>query len=245
MPKSFNEFDVSDKPGKVKEIHLMTAAEQASMVEEFHDKRESLLAVDDMVESIVDALGTKIDDTVIVFTSDNGWSQGYHRWVGKQVGYEDSARVPLIIRWPGMPQNETRDQLVTSLDVVATIVDAAKATPGNAIEGHSLIPVLRHANAPWRTAAVLEGGNYPNWGYSQLRSPRISYAEWNSDDYGTEKELYDLAEDPLELKNRVLLDRNRYRKVQDFMGALLSSAASCAGEACWITTPVPDPHPKK
>ena len=90
----------------------------------------------------------KLDNTVIIYTSDNGFLFGDHRLVGKIAPYEASIKVPLIIRGPGIPANETRTQLVNNLDVVATIEDSAEATPGLAPDGHSLRPLFAHARRP-------------------------------------------------------------------------------------------------
>jgi N-acetylglucosamine-6-sulfatase len=239
--KSFNEFDVSDKPGIINRQPLMTGVDKAFMESEFRARRESLLAVDDAVGSIVSALGDKIDNTIIVFTSDNGWSQGQHRWVTKELVYEEPIRVPLAIRWPGMPAGETRDQLVSNLDLVATILTEAGATAGNTLDGLSLRPIIEDGSRAWRTVMPIEGchRSCDQFGYFAARSRNYIYSETTSKAFGFETELYDLAQDPLELANRLARSHNRYRKVVKFMRALLSATRSCAGSSCWITDPVP------
>jgi N-acetylglucosamine-6-sulfatase len=70
----------------------------------------------------------KLDDTVIIYTSDNGFLFGQYGRLGKSVPYEEAIKVRLVIRGPGIPENQTRGQLVNNLDVVATIVELAGAT---------------------------------------------------------------------------------------------------------------------
>ena len=84
----------------------------------------------------------KLDNTLIIYTSDNGFEYGDHRLVGKNSFYEASIKVPLIVKGPGIPQDETRSQLVNNLDVVATIEEVAGLSPGIAPDGHSLTPAL-------------------------------------------------------------------------------------------------------
>jgi arylsulfatase A-like enzyme len=66
---------------------------------------------------------------------------------GKVYGYEPPLKVPLVCRGPGIPENETRDQLVNNLDLTATILDWAEATPGRVAHGRSLLPVIADASA--------------------------------------------------------------------------------------------------
>jgi N-acetylglucosamine-6-sulfatase len=89
--------------------------------------------VDDLVAAVVGALKDtgKLDNTVVIYTSDNGFLFGDHRLVGKTAAYEGSIKVPLIMRGPGLPEDQTRDQLVSNLDVTATIVVGDPAHAGD------------------------------------------------------------------------------------------------------------------
>jgi N-acetylglucosamine-6-sulfatase len=91
---------------------------------------------------------SRLDDTLIVYTSDNGFLYGQHRLVGKSAAFEESIQVPLVMRGPGIPKGETRDALVNNLDVVATIAQLASATPDYTLDGRSLTPLFADANAP-------------------------------------------------------------------------------------------------
>ena len=98
----------------------------------------------------------KLDNTVVIYTSDNGFLFGDHRLVGKTAAYEGSIKVPLLMRGPGIPEDQTRDQLVSNLDVTATIMDLAGAKPGVPLDGKSLVPLFANADAPWRSALLIE-----------------------------------------------------------------------------------------
>jgi arylsulfatase A-like enzyme len=239
---NFNEADVSDKPNPISGFSAFTQNEIRSLTSLFRERRETLLAVDDLVAEVVNALDAQglLANTIIVFSSDNGWSHGSHRWVGKQVIYEESIRVPLIIRGPGIPENQTRDQLVNNADVIATILEQAKATPGLLLDGKSLTPIINDASAPWRTALLVQGSfKYEDDGDSNqdinltffgVRGTRYVYSQISNG----ERELYDLFSDPFELTNVVLAPE--HGSVVTFYQNLLGPLSACAGDSCWITT---------
>ena len=132
-PPSFNEADVSDKPAAIRNRPLLTTARISKIRENYQQRLESLLAVDEAVAQIVNQLSAigKLDQTYIIFTSDNGFMHGEHRVPqGKVVLYEPSIRVPLIIRGPNLPAGVHRSQFVENIDLAPTIVDATDAQPG-------------------------------------------------------------------------------------------------------------------
>jgi hypothetical protein len=103
-PPNFNEADVSDKPRLIRRMAPITARQRANIQENWQQRRETLLAVDEAVTSIVDTLRQtgELDNTLLVFTSDNGFFHGEHRIrTGKVRLYEESIRVPLLMRWTG------------------------------------------------------------------------------------------------------------------------------------------------
>ena len=120
-----NEKEVSHKSLKARPIHGVTLAQ---LTKSYRAELQSLQSVDDLVASVVDALKEtgKLDDTVIIYTSDNGFMHGEHRLIGKSAAYEELIKVPLLMRGPGIPKNETRSELVNNLDVVATIARACR-----------------------------------------------------------------------------------------------------------------------
>ncbi len=90
------------------------------------------------------AVKGELADTVLMFTSDNGYFHGEHRIPGeKALIYEESIRVPLLMRGPGIPRGVDVSDLVINADLAPTIVDVANASPGVVMDGRSLIPVAQ------------------------------------------------------------------------------------------------------
>ena len=244
---SFNESDVSDKPSFIQSRPLMSGATIDSIQTDFRLQRERLLAVDDMVKTVIDILEAsgKLDNTVIIFTSDNGFFNGEHRLpTNKRLVYEESIRVPLVIRGPGIPNGETRTSLVSNVDLPATIIDFAKnVTPGRALDGKSLIPLLQNPSTPWRTTILLQGldrfppANTPLLGtYQAVRTNSYKYAE-HATVNGIEKEFYDLKNDPYELTSAH--NNPRYASVISSLQSTLTGLKSCAGTTCLVTIAEP------
>jgi arylsulfatase A-like enzyme len=230
---AFNEKDVGDKPRWVRKIDSLDARAEERVKRSYRAELQSLQSVDDLVEAVVKALqdAGKLDETFVIFTSDNGFLYGDHRLIGKFVPYEGSIRVPLMMRGPGIPKDQTRDQLVNNLDVVATIEQLSGATPGIVPDGRSLVPLFADAHAPWRSAILVEGGHdreKPQQRFSAVRTATRKYVKYG-DDF---EELYDLNADPHELDNKVkhpayASDAATLRTIQDKLKA-------CAGPGCWI-----------
>lgn len=246
---SFNEADVSDKPGFIATLPPLDATALYQNTYDFRKRRESLMAVDEMVRDMVRSLTpAQLANTFIIITSDNGYSQAAHRIRGKLVLYEESIRVPLVMRGPGIPANEVRGQLVTNLDLPATILDLAGALPGNALDGRSLVPTFTNAAAPWRSAFYYNASQ-PLPVYSPkptdsvlikaVRSRRYIYGKLASGQFGVEEELYDFAVDPYQLVNRAR--DPKYAAVLGFHRNLLPGLSTCLGANCWVTAVPPPP----
>ena len=126
---------------------------------------EQLLSVDEAVGRIVNDLAGRglLNDTYIMFASDNGFFRGEHRITGgKYLPYEPSSRVPLVIRGPGIPTG-TSDELVSLTDVPQTILDIAGiADP--ALDGRSLLPYARNPALRSARPLLLEGDTGPGGG---------------------------------------------------------------------------------
>jgi arylsulfatase A-like enzyme len=142
--------------------------------------------------------------TMVVYTSDQGFFLGDHGWFDKRWMYEESLRTPLLVRWPGVvaPGSVNRD-LVMNLDYAQTLLDAAGVPAHPAMQGRSLVPLLRgRTPADWRDAIYYQYFAYPDWhmvqrqyGVRTQRYKLIHYYELN------EWELFDLARDPNELNS--------------------------------------------
>jgi arylsulfatase A-like enzyme len=211
-PPSYDERNVSDKPwsGRVAPLD----AEQRQLISGIRTHQlASLRALDRAIGRLVAAIQAKgeLDNTVIAFTSDNGFLWGEHRLVSKAWPYEESIRVPMVFRVPWMAQGDGRtdDHLALNIDLASTFSQLAGVQPELPQDGRSLVPLLRAdpssaQQAPWRHAFDVEwlgrdlsgkGGTPP---YEGIRTQRYVYVEYTNG----WKELYDLRTDPYELRNR-------------------------------------------
>jgi len=161
-PPSFDEKDVSDKPGWLSDNPPLSL-EQKVYMKELHRKRlQSMLAVDDMVGDLIAALrdSGELENTYIVFTSDNGFHLGQHRLgAGKWTPYEEDIRVPLIVRGPGVPEGRTLQHMVLNNDIAPTVADLAGAKTPSFVDGRSLKPLLTDDPPPlrdWRKRFIIE-----------------------------------------------------------------------------------------
>ena len=228
-PASFNEADMTDKPAAIQRRPLLTDARTVAIQENYQQRLESLLAVDEAVASIVgglDAAG-ELDDTLIMFTSDNGFFHGEHRVPqGKLLVYEPSIRLPLLMRGPGVPEGERQAQLVTNADLAPTILDAADARPGRAQDGRSLLDLLDDPGAQWGRELLIEGGTNQGLTFTALRNYRWKYVEH----VNGELELYDLERDPHELTNQAL--NRSLAPLRTAIAARLAALRACTGRSC-------------
>jgi N-acetylglucosamine-6-sulfatase len=201
---AFNEANVSDKPwaGSFPRLDPTAIARVTRLRQRM---LASLQAVDRMVGDLVAAVRDRgaLGNTVIVFTSDNGYQWGEHRLNGKVWPYEPSIRVPLVISAPWITSPRTDSRMVLNIDMASTLADLAGATPGIHQDGRSLMPLLRGQPVHWRTAFIEEylGGQWlakevpPP--FEAIRTERYLYVEYR---IGW-RELYDLRTDPSELSN--------------------------------------------
>jgi N-acetylglucosamine-6-sulfatase len=231
MPPSFNEADVSDKPAGIRRRPLLRPRQIAAIRENWQQRRETLLAVDEAVTSIVDTLRQtgELDDTLILFTSDNGFFHGEHRVrSGKVLLYEPSIHLPLLMRWTGnraLPRGAHRSQLVANIDDAATILDAAGARPGRVLDGVSLLPLWRDRQKELGRDLLVD--NSPGAGhFDAIRSGHWLYAEYANGD----RELYDLVHDPYELQSRHA--DPRYAAIRDALAKRLHGLVACRGATC-------------
>src|SRR5215211_6185954 len=166
-PPSFNEEDVSEKPSGIRNRDLLSEGEVSAIDERYQDRLESMLAVDEMVASLIKELEAagELENTYIFFTSDNGFEQGEHRISqGKDRPYEESAHVPLCVRGPGIAAGSKVEQLVLNTDFAPTFADLAKVE--FVADGRSLVPLLlrgedgeassSQSSPSWRTSVLLE-----------------------------------------------------------------------------------------
>jgi N-acetylglucosamine-6-sulfatase len=204
-PPSFNEADVSDKPEWVRETPPLGQGRIARLQEQHRDRLRSLRDVDEMVGDILRLLEKRgeLENTYVVFTTDNGLQEGQHRLTKKSTPYEEAAGVPLVVRGPGVPAGVVRDQLVINNDFAPTFADWADTGVPGFVDGRSFAPLLQRDPPPdsdWRTAILNEQDQRQRFhipDYEAVRTETLTYVRWKTG----ERELYDLNRDPYELKN--------------------------------------------
>jgi N-acetylglucosamine-6-sulfatase len=229
-PPGFNEPDVSDKPPFIRRLPRLSPQQVQGVARDYRCRRESLLAVDEGVARIMAALqrSGELDNTLVIFTSDNGFFQGEHRVPrGKIKVYEPSTRVPAVMRGPGVPRGRRVQALTANVDLAATIVDVAGAAPGRVLDGVSLRAIAQRPGAFAGRRILLESGPGNGLGnprYSALRTGRWKYVEYLTGP----RELYDLRTDPFERRNIYAVKRD----TANGLAAQLARMRTCAGAAC-------------
>ena len=196
----FNEADVSDKPA-FRQVAPLTTSQKSTVETSYRSSSEVVEALDDNIAAIIDELEAKgvLDNTVIMFTSDNGVFFGEHRIpTGKEQPFEPAVRVPLVVRGPGFGAGVVEHRPVANVDLNPTIVAATGATPRLVADGRPLQILAVDPSVGIDRPVLLETG--PLWGrryYTGVRTTRWKYIEYSTG----ERELYDLVDDPYELQN--------------------------------------------
>jgi N-acetylglucosamine-6-sulfatase len=199
------------KPALQRQIDDLPAlgANTATRDEAVLGRLRSLMAVEEGVGEILRALKEtgQLDNTVIVFGSDNGYFNGEHGLsVERRLAYEESIRMPLLVRYPKVVKAGTvRDEFALNIDVAPTLLELAGVSAPKVIQGRSLVSLLKGGKTEWRTSFLIEYYSdrvFPRirqMGYKAVRNERwkyIHYFELEGMD-----ELYDLKADPFEMKN--------------------------------------------
>ncbi|WP_257957189.1 sulfatase-like hydrolase/transferase [Nocardioides sp. B-3] len=186
-------------------------------------------AVDRAVESLVETLRSvgELNNTVIVFSSDNGYSPGEHRFVGKNVLTEEVMQVPLLVRGPGIDHGTTSELPVTLVDLPATFTSLADVQPGWQLDGLSFTPTLRGRDQPFHDTTLVQTGDDggDGWAYRGVRTTRYLYGVNGADGF-----LYDNLRDPHELINRY--DDPGYLEIRALLEQRRLQLLSCRGWTC-------------
>jgi N-acetylglucosamine-6-sulfatase len=234
MPRhpNFNEKNMYDKPQVVADRPRLSPEFVAGIEENWRQEIESLMAVDEGVAQIVEALrrNGELENTLVVFMSDNGFMHGEHRALAEKVlPYEESIRVPMVMRGPGVPRTRVDRRLVGNMDVTSTILDATDVLPGRVQDGRSLLELLADPGAEWGRDILIENGNGANGvpAYRGIRTYRFLYVEHRTTG---EYELYDLQKDPYQLQS--LDGHEEYAKVQRDLALRLRELVHCSGADC-------------
>jgi N-acetylglucosamine-6-sulfatase len=223
-PPSFSEWDVSDKPREVRRRRRLAPDDISKIRYAYRQRLETLRGVDDLVSEVVRAIqeSGELDNTMIVYTSDNGYMQGEHRIrAGKVFLYEPSLRVPLLMRGPGVPRGIHVQRWSSNVDLAPTILETTGAVAGRVQDGRSLYPLLRDPTLAWGRELLLDAGSYQG-----VRTDRYVYAEHTTG----EKELYDLENDPYELRN--LWKVPSAKPIWNALAGQLERLRHCQGASC-------------
>lgn len=176
---SWNEANLTDKPAWVQALPLLNADQIADIDRLYRRRLQSLLAVDELVANIVATLQAKgqLENTYIVFTSDNGYHQGQHRLdSGKMTAYEEDLLVPLVVRGPGVARGAVSSLLTSNVDYAPTFAEIAGASMPAFVDGRSLLPLLQgQSPADWRRVLLLE--HKPDNNDERLAAPRVGVLE--------------------------------------------------------------------
>jgi len=236
-PDSFNEADLSDKPLWMQEELRPLSDGQIASMDRFRIRQlQALAAVDEAIDAMITLLDERgaLQNTVIIFLSDNSIFLGEHRLRGKGLVYEEAVHIPLAIRFPRLVPTRTSrvrsDQLVANIDIAPTIYELAGVAQPK-MDGASLVPLMISGEAPWRDALLFEGWPDVAGGidtcsppFTAIRTSRYLYVETHRNQNAKsrckfkeaeEPELYDLKSDPFEVEN---VNRSvRYRSVQKML----------------------------
>ncbi len=172
---------------------------------------EMLLGVDESLGRIVGLLEElgQLDNTVVILTSDHGYFYGEHGLdEERRLAYEETARIPLIIRYPKVARaGSTPSQMVQTIDLAPTVLMLAGVSDPVARQGVSLVPVLDGSASSWRSSVLIEYYSdtvFPrilNMGYQAVRTERYKYIRYT--ELSGMDELYDLSADPFEMDNLI------------------------------------------
>jgi arylsulfatase A-like enzyme len=244
-PPSYNEEDVSDKPAWLRQLPRMTPEMEKATDELFRARVLTLQAVDEMIDALVGALEKRgaLQNTFLFFTSDNGFHFGEHRIDhGKGDAYEESIRIPLLVRGPGVPAGQALEQFALNIDLAPTFAALAGLEPPESADGRSLARLLqgRAVLRDWRSDFLIE--QYADTGraradadndkesgaitdYAALRTQQHLYVEYATG----ERELYDLKSDPSQLDS---LHASADPQLVAGLKARLQALRECRGETC-------------
>ncbi len=269
-PSSFNEADMSDKPGAVRGRPRLDRRAIRQLEERYGCELASLLAVDRAVADIDAALDAArvTDRTYVIFTSDNGYMHGEHRIRAEKVQpYEEALRVPLVIRGPAVPAGGLVEDPVANVDLAPTIIELAEVTLApldfqRPADGRSLAPytygrgdadravLIESKRPPRRTATGTVVA--PSW--VGVRTRRYTYVEHYRAEVPSLEEgfglpigsgsITDTELYDLELDPRQLRSRHTdpvYAATRGALAEALAQLRDCAGESCRLDVVPPAP----
>lgn len=182
------------------------------------DYLRCVASVDENIGLLLDYLEStgELENTLVVYSSDQGFYLGEHGWYDKRWMYEESLRMPLIMCWPARIKPGTRIvELVQNIDYAPTFLEAAGIKPPPDIQGDSLLPLLDEKNPDWRDTIYYhyyEQGEHNVPRHDGVRTSRYKLIHFYDDN---DWDLYDLEKDPNEMRD--VFDDPNYAEVRDMM----------------------------
>ena len=209
----------------------------------YHGRLGAVRGLDDMVARILKAVKKSGEEknTIIVYTSDNGWLLGEHRIIGQKFfGFDPSIKVPLYIKGPGFLGGKIISTPVVNAVLPAALVQAAGAKPGRVLDGIPLQTLMAHPKT-WANRNVLieTGKNTRGAYYEGVHTPRYHLEVIHGGGLPERYELYDIKNDKYEM-NAVTNDP-RYASVLSLLIAQTRRLAACSGTNCRDTSSAPQP----
>jgi arylsulfatase A-like enzyme len=217
---AFNEKDISDKPKWFRhQARRRLVRSQIKVIDnERRRAQEQLLSVDQSVGKLVAALQSRgiLDDTYIIFASDNGFFRGEHRIAsGKYLPYDPASRVPLLIRGPGIPAGGVSDELVWNGDITQTILQIASGSEDPNLDGRSLLPFAENPALRSTRPVLLEGDTGPGGTGAELAQTSAARAREARVGVLGKKGVRNLDQEPNAIKSAANTDRApAYRSIR-------------------------------
>lgn len=257
---AFNEANVSDKPGYVRNTQGLSENEIRSIDANYRRRILSVKSIDryvGMIRKQVKRSG-QLDNTYFIFTSDNGYHMGEHRMrAGKNAPYDTDIALPLGISGPGIEPGTKVDEVTANIDIAPTLADiaGAKMTPG--VDGESLLPLAEGEHPDWRNYMLVQKGTVTRYGragssreYGEPGLPGQYEREKAIDGYVVSVsgryrfirygngyvELYDMETDPHQLYNLLSVPENERssetKAAHVDMRTALDDLIACKGDEC-------------
>ena len=179
----------------------------------------SLIAVDESLGKVIETLEKigELENTVIIYSSDNGYFMGEHTFKDKRLAYENSIRVPMIIRYPRLIKESTEiDEQCLNIDLAPTILELAGIDKPNYMQGESMLDIITgKKNSKWRKSILFEYYVDDAWPYAGPDQLAVRTNQFKLVDNFLENdidELYDLINDPGEMNN--LINDEEYETIE-------------------------------
>jgi arylsulfatase A-like enzyme len=181
--------------------------------ERLRDYWRLIAGIDENVGRILDALDELelADDTIVVYASDNGFANGEHGMSGKRSAYEESMRIPFVLRYPPLGARDPIDELVLNVDLAPTLLELCRVAIPEAMQGRSLVPLLSGETVEWRRDFLYEyfrESDHDPDGWFAYASPTLLAVRTDAPsklvvypDYPTWTEYFQLDSDPFERSN--------------------------------------------